>query len=418
MQKHQILIIGGGNAGLAVATQLLIKRPNLDIAILEPSEKHYYQPAWTLVGGGDYNIQDTVRPQADFMPKQVTWYKERVASISPDKNSLTSEQGNEYQYDFLVACPGIQLNWHLIPGLKETLGKNNVTSNYTFETAPYTFECIKNLKDGERAIFTNPITPIKCGGAPQKIMYLAADYCRKNNIKANIQFRSAGGVIFGVKKYADELLKVVANYGIELHLKHELVAIDGENKKATFRIPKGTVIPPHIELLTPCLGVDTNEEEHELITIGFDMIHVTPPQSAPDFIKKSPLADPKNPLGWIEVNKNTLQHVRFANVFACGDATNTPNAKTGAAIRKQAPVLVKNLLHSIDKQAHTGEYTGYGSCPLVVGYGKLILAEFDYNNEPMETFPINQAKPRKSMYLLKKHLLPWLYWNRILTGKA
>lgn len=417
--KHQILIIGGGNAGISVAAQLLRKRPHLDIAILDPADKHYYQPAWTLVGGGDFDAAKTVRSQASVMPAKVKWIKEAVAEIKPGQNELLTENGNTYSYDFLVATPGIQLDWHKIPGLKETLGKNGVTSNYSFETAPYTFECIKALKDGSIALFTNPATPIKCGGAPQKIMYMAADYCKKNGIKANIQFRSAGAVIFGVKKYAAELLKMVDKYGISLNLKHELVAIDGKEKKATFKIPAGVQKPEHIENLTPCLGVDTNiSPEFEFITLKFDMIHVTPPQSAPDFIKRSPLADPHNPLGWIEVDKHSLRHVRFANVFACGDATNTPNAKTGAAIRKQAPVLVQNLLNALDNAQPSAQYEGYGSCPLVVGYNKLILAEFDYQNEPTETFPFNQAKPRWSMYTLKKHALPWLYWNQILKGKA
>lgn len=400
MADYQILVVGGGNAGLSTAAQLLLKDKSLKIGIIEPSEKHYYQPAWTLVGGGTFDINDTVRNEADFIPEGATWIKDAVATFEPEQNQVTCVSGKKYTYDYLVAAPGIQLDWHKVKGLKENLGKNGVTCNYLFQYAPYTFECLKNLKGGN-AIFTSPGTPIKCGGAPQKIMYLAADYLRKKKIlkQTNVQLYTAGTVIFGVPKYATTLSDVVNRYGIKLHFKHELVEIDGEKKIAYFEA-------------TDADGNKTRVEQ------AFDMIHAVPPQSAPDFIKNSPLAMPDNPLGWIDVDMHSMQHVRYPNIFALGDATNTPNAKTGAAVRKQAPVVVKNLLALMHGHKMHGHYLGYGSCPLVTGYGKLVLAEFGYDNKVMETFPFDQAKERFSMWILKKHVLPWMYWNRILTGKA
>jgi len=400
-KHHQVLIIGGGNAGISLAAQLLRKKSDLDIAILDPAEYHYYQPAWTLVGGGVFNINDTRHSEASVIPTGVTWINEAADVFEPEVNRVKTSKGNDFTYDYLVVCPGIQLDWGNIPGLKETLGKNGVCSNYAFEQAPYTFACVKNLKAGQTALFTNPGTPVKCGGAPQKIMYLAADYWRKHGIlqNVNIEYTAAGGIIFGVPKYAESLLKIVEEYGINLDFKHNLVSIDGPGKKATFAV-------------TDADGNVTNVEK------PFDMIHVTPPQSAPDFIKRSPLAQEGNPLGWIDVDKFTFRHTKYANVFGIGDATNTPNAKTGAAIRKQAPVLVEVLLADIAHGHTTATYNGYGSCPLVVGYGRLILAEFDYDNKPVETFPFNQAVPRWSMYQLKRRVLPWLYWNRILKGTA
>lgn len=401
MKTHyQILIVGGGNAGLSVAAQLLLKNSKLEIGIIEPSEKHYYQPAYTLVGGGRFDIEKTRRNEADFIPKNATWIKDEVISFNPDENSLNCKNTGKLTYNYLVVAPGIQLDWHKIKGLKESLGTNGICSNYTFESAPYTWEILKNLGRG-KAIFTNPNTPIKCGGAPQKIMYLAADYLREKGWlkKSEVHFYSGGSIIFGVKKYADVLNKVIERYGIKTHFSHNLVEVDAKTKTAFF---------------------ETKDKENNTIRVAqqFDMLHVTPPQSAPDFIKNSPLAVPDNPLGWIDLNKNTLQHNKYKNIFGCGDAGSTPNAKTGAAIRKQAPVLVKNLLKAIKGEIGTYTYGGYGSCPLITGYGKLVLAEFDYNNNPTETFPFNQAKERYSMWLLKTKVLPWLYWNKILKGKA
>jgi len=392
---HQILIIGGGNAGISVAAQLLNKNKKLDIAIIDPSENHYYQPAWTLVGGGIFDVNDTIKSESSVIPDGVTWIKESVTEIQASSNAVVTNNG-QYSYDYLVVAPGIQLNWNEIKGLEETLGKNGVCSNYSYKIAPYTYECIKNTVSG-RAIFTNPHTPVKCGGAPQKIMYLASDFFRKKGVLNNIQVElwSGGTKLFGVKKYEDALKKVISRYGIKEHYFEKLVEIDGPNKRAKF------------------IGFGENNKEVEN-WINFEMIHVTPPQSAPNFIKNSELS---NAAGWVDVDKHTLQHVRFKNIFSLGDASSLPTGKTGAAIRKQAPVIVANLLHLISNENLTASYNGYSSCPLVTGYGKLILAEFDYDNNPQETFPFNQAKERWSMFLMKKYLLPFLYWTQILKGK-
>jgi len=399
MKTHfEILIIGGGNAGISVSAQILRKRPNADIGIMDPSENHYYQPAFTLVGAGTFDMKKTIRKESDVIPDGVQLIKESASTFLPDENTVVSATNISFTYNQLVVCPGIQLDWSKVKGLKETLGKNGVTSNYSPKLTNYTWECMKAVPKGGTALFTNPNTPVKCGGAPQKIMYLAGDYFRRKGWTGNvkIEFCTAGGVIFGIKKYADSLLKMVDKYKIDLSFKHNLVAIDGPNRKATFDVvdPDGNVAQ---------------------VTKKFDMIHVTPPQSAPDFIKSSPIANEK---GWMDIHKHTMQHNRFSNIWGLGDASGTPNAKTGAAVRKQAPVLVQNLIASMEGTEINASYNGYGSCPLVVGYGKLVLAEFDYDNKPQETFPFDQAKPRWSMWFLKKYILPWMYWNKILKGTA
>lgn len=401
MAKHfQILIVGGGNAGLSVATQLLGKNKNLQIGIIEPSEKHYYQPAWTLVGAGIFDIKKTERNEADFIPKNSTWIKDAVSEFMPQSNSLKCRTGNEYSYNTLIVCPGIQIDWDKIQGLKETLGKNNISSNYLFEAAPYTWEMIKNFKGGT-AIFTNPTSPIKCGGAPHKIMYLAVDYWRKQGIlhKCNVHYLSGASVIFGVKEYAATLTQVVKDGNINPHFGVNVIKIDA-SKQTVYYEEKNAA------------GVISVKE------MKFDICHAVPSQSAPNFIKASPLADANNPYGYVEINKHTMQHIRFANVFSLGDCTNAPCSKTGAAIRKQVPVVVTNVLAVLNQATPSAEYTGYSACPIPTQYGKLMLAEFDYSNTPKMTFPFNQAKPRWSMWLLKTKVLPWLYWNKILKGTA
>jgi sulfide:quinone oxidoreductase len=383
--------------GFRLVPSSCYRNAKLKIGIIDPAESHYYQPAWTLVGGGVYNIDKTRRNEKDVIPKGAEWIRQRAIAFQPDQNMITLDNGESVIYDFLVVAPGIQLNWDAVKGLTDALGKNGVCSNYSFRSAPYTFECIKNLKAG-KAVFHNLHTPVKCGGAPHKIMYLAADYFRRHGYldKIDIQYWSGGTRLFAVEKYEKALKKVVEKGHIKLNFFLRLEEIDGPGKRARFT------------------GFG-DQNRDQTYWVEYDMIHVTPPQSAPDFVKNSPLA---NGAGWVDVNKTTLQHVRYANIFSLGDASSLPTSKTGAAIRKQAPVLVKNLLAAMNNESLTGQYTGYTSCPLVTGYGRLILAEFDYNNQPMETFPFDQSKERWSMYQLKTKVLPWLYWNKILKAKA
>ncbi len=398
MASHQILIVGGGTAGITVAAQLLNKDRGLDVAIVDPSETHYYQPAWTLVGGGTFDRASTARPEKDYIPKGATWIRQAVTALDPAGDRVTLGDGSTVDYQWLILAPGIQIDWQKIGGLTETLGRNGVCSNYGYEECAYTWEAMRAVKAGGTALFTNPNTPIKCGGAPQKIMYLAADHWRKQGIldRVNVRFTSAGGVIFGVEPYKTSLEKVIRRYGIETLWHHNLKKIDGPNRKATYDILR-------------------DGQPVEEVTLDFDMIHVTPPMSAPDFIKRSPLARDGN---WVTVDKHSLRNPDYPNVFALGDAAGTPNAKTGAAVRKQAPVLVTNLLAAMAGGNGTASYNGYGSCPLITGYGKLILAEFDYDNRNTPTFPFDQSKERWSMFVMKKYFLPWMYWNRMLSGKA
>lgn len=419
-RHHQIVIVGGGTAGITVAAQLLRSDKKLDVAIIDPTQKHYYQPAWTLVGAGVYDYKDTERDEAGLIPKNVTWIQQAAQDLLPDENKVTLANGDEVTYDYLVLCPGIQIDLNGIEGLAETLGKNDVCSNYTDPN--YTWEVLQKFKGGT-AIYTQPATPIKCGGAPQKIMYLADDYYQKKGVKdkTKVTFITPGSVIFGVPEFAKTLMEVVNRKGIELRFFHKLTRIDGPNKMAYYSIVGGDGDPAKLYHNKLDLGEQILSPTE--VAIPFDMLHLAPPQSAPDFVKRSKLAHQEGPdKGWINVNINTLQHNMYPNVFGLGDAAGVPTARTGAAVRKQAPVLVGNLVHLIQNKGAAMDpgYQGYSSCPLVTGYGKMVLAEFKYNNvrdsdKLISTF-IDTTKEQYSMWLLKMYGLPYIYWNLMLKG--
>ena len=396
MSNTKIVIVGAGTAGITIAAQLSLTGRKLDITLIDPSAKHYYQPIWTLVGGGVFSKEVSEKDTKDFIPDGCTWIQDFVTAFDPENNTVSTKASGDVSYDYLVVAPGLQVNFAAVPGLKEAMSQANpnVVSNYSYETVDKTFPAIQNFKQGGTAIFTHPNTAVKCGGGPMKIMYLMADYLRKNGKAkgSNIQFYKPGGAIFGVTKYKLALDKVVERYGIDCVWQTHLVEVRGSENIAVFE----------------------NLQTKEIFERKYDFMHVTPPMSSPQFLKDSTLGDAG---GWVDVDIHSLQHKRYANIFSAGDCAALPTAKTGAAVRKQAPVVVQNMLAHLDGKKLEASYDGYSSCPLVTGYGKLILAEFDYDSNPVESFPFDQGKERYSMYALKAYGLPEMYWHGMLRGQ-
>lgn len=393
-RSHEIAIIGGGSAGLSVASRLENRLNDPDVLILDPSEEHYYQPLWTLTGAGIVDREATRRSQDDVVPSEVELLQEAVVKIEPDANRLKTSGGTTVQYEHLVVAPGIQLDWDNIPGLEGNVGGYGICSNYAYDTVNSTRQQLESF-DGGRAVFTMPTTPVKCPGAPQKIVYLADEVFRENGVRdeSELVFLYPGDTIFGVEKYAEPLRDVIDRKDIDVRFETNLVELNPEAREAVYE----------------------NLTTGETHTLDYNMIHVTPPQSAPDFLQSTGLTDDE---GWVDVNRETLQHNQYGSVFALGDASSLPTSKTGAAVRKQAPVLVENLLSVREGNELNERYNGYTACPLVTSKNTVVMAEFDYDGNPRETFPVDQGKERWSMYLVKRYLLPILYWYGMLRGRA
>lgn len=397
--KFEVVIVGAGAGGIAVAASLKARKPGLQIALIDPADIHYYQPGWTMVGGGIFTPEQTAKTMGSLIPKGVHWIKSAVAAFEPKDNAVVLDGCRVVKYDRLIVCPGLKLDWAAVEGLEETLGRNGVTSNYRYDLAPYTWELVQGMSSG-RAIFTQPPMPIKCAGAPQKAMYLSGDAWFRRGVLKNIDinFNNAGGVLFGVKDYVPALEQYIEKYGVTLNFFHNLIAVDGPAKKATFRVAKPDTEPQTVEM-------------------EFDMMHVCPPQVAPDFIRVSPLADAA---GWVDVDQATLRHKTYDNVWSLGDVMNAPNAKTAAAARIQAPVVAENVAADIDGKSPVAQYDGYGSCPLTVERGKIVLAEFGYGGTLKPSFPkwlVDGTKPTHAAWLLKEKMLPPIYWKGMLRGK-
>ncbi len=397
--SYEVVVVGAGAGGIAAAASLKARKPGLEIAIIDPADIHYYQPGWTMVGGGIFDAQSTARTMGSLIPKGVHWIKSAVAAFEPDNNAVILDGCRMVKYKRLIVCPGIKLDWNGIEGLVETLGHNGVTSNYRYDLAPYTWQLVEKMKQGH-AIFTQPPMPIKCAGAPQKAMYLSGDAWHRRGVlkDIDIHFNNSGGVLFAVKDYVPALMEYVKKYDAHLNFFHTLVAVDGPAKKAWFDVAKPD---------TPV----------ERIEMEFDMMHVCPPQTAPDFIRVSPLADAA---GWVDVDPATLRHKTYDNIWSLGDVMNAPNAKTMAAARIQAPIVAENMIANMRGGSPKAQYNGYDSCPLTVERGKIVLAEFGYGGTMLPSFPkalIDGTKPSRAAWFLKEKMLPPIYWKGMLKGR-
>ncbi|REC94805.1 NAD(P)/FAD-dependent oxidoreductase [Kushneria indalinina] len=396
---HDVVVIGGGTAGIAIAQGLRQREAQFDTAIIEPADDHYYQPGWTLVGGGVFEAEKTRKTMEAVLPSGVTRYAQAAAAIDPDRGMVQLGDGRMLYYRALVVAPGLELDWEAIDGLAGALGNHGVTSNYRFDLAPYTWSLVQELHQG-RALFTQPAMPIKCAGAPQKAMYLACDHWRRQGKLHNIsvQFHNVGGALFGGPAYIPALMEYVERYGIHLAFYQQLVAVDGERRQAHFVIH----------------DADGRQREH---VESFDMLHVVPPQRAPALVRDSRLA---NDAGWLDLHPNSLQHQNHPAIFGAGDVSATPNAKTAAAVRVQAPIVADNVVAYLQGRPLSPRYQGYGACPLTVANGRVVLAEFGYGGELMPTLPgwLNDGQRATALaWQLKAHLMPAMYWQMMLKGR-
>ncbi len=438
--KGKILIVGGGLAGVSTAARLSSALGNPDITIIEPNEKSVsYQPGQTLVGGGIWDKSEIIYNTKDFMPDGVKWIKDVATEFNPESNKVKTAKNGEISYDYLIVATGLVLDYGQIAGLDGTitslgpngdaqkvLGKNGIHSIYFADGAVDTWKGIQKLvsdaKAGKelKALFTHPNTPIKCGGAPKKIMYLTDARLREAGKEArnyvDMTFLPNGGKMFGVPEYHNAIVNQFKERDFKWEYKTNLVEIDPAGKTATFDhrwLEKGEWDPDFEEFeMIP---------QSKRITRTFDFIHVTPPQRAPDAVKNSSLAWQKGSAakgGWLELNKETLQHTRYKNVFGLGDVAGIPMGKTGGSVRKQYKVLVDNVVSAMEDKELTSKYAGYTVCPLITSIGTVMLAEFDWTKKPTPMAPLDPSQERWIWWLLKLYMLKPMTIYGMLPGKA
>lgn len=394
----RVVIVGGGSAGVSVAARLR-RAGEDDIVLVDPAAWHYYQPLWTLVGAGVVPIETSRRRQGRLVPRGVAWVRDAVVELDADRRTVVTASGARIGYDVLVCCPGLELAFDLVPGLADALARPAATTNYTAELAPKTAELVRRFRGG-RALFCAPGSPIKCPGAPQKAAYLSCDHWQRSGVLADaeVTYATGAGGIFGVPEFARVLEGVVERYGITTRFSSELVEVDPERRTA---------------------NIETSGPEGKTRTsLDYDLLWAAPPQRAPGFVREGALGG-AGPFGWVPVDRHTLRHIGHPEVFALGDVCDAPTSKTGAAIRRQAPVVAANVIAVLKGREPLARYDGYAACPFTTARGKMLLAEFDYSLTPHPTVPcIDTQQERRDMWLLKRYGLPAFYWQVMLRGRG
>lgn len=402
----KVLVVGGGAAGISVAARLKGRLPNGKITIVDPAEKHFYQPGFTFIGAGVWGKDDVWMKEADLIPPGVIWVQEAVVSLDPAKNVAVTSGGKRLDYDFLVLCPGLQENWSLVEGItRETLGVGNAHSIYDWEGSVRTWKAVSEFAaKGGRGVFADTWTKHKCGGAPKKICLLTEHLSRLNGTREKLSFGyfTAEKALYDVPHYVPRLEAIYRERNVPIRVNAKLTGVDTAAKKAHFEDRK------------------TGEKWIE----EYDILHFAPPQSAPDFVREAGLGWTEGKLAreaWAMVDKSTLVHLKYGNVIALGDVAGIPTSKTSAAIRKQAPIAVENLLSLIAGEEPKATYDGYAACPIITDYGHVIMAEFDYAKRPATSFPLNfldTSKELRSGWWLKKYVLKPMYFQLMLRGLA
>lgn len=393
---HRVVVVGGGNGGVSAAARL--QRQGVDdIALIEPKDTHEYQPLFSHVAGGTARISETVRPQGSVIPDGVRWIQDAVTSVDPHRSTVRLASGGEVGYDHLVLSPGMQKDWASVPGLAESIGTGDVTTHYEGDLAARTSLRLRDLRRGT-VVFTQPAGPASCAGASQKPMYQACDYWQRTGVLDDIRVVLVvpETTVFGIPAFDREIQRAIDRYGIELRTESALIELDAAASEVVIASPSG------------------------IERIRFDLVNVVPPQSAPDWIRESGLAAAGDADGFVDVDPETLRHTRFGNVWAIGDAARTTNSKSGGALRKQTMVLAKNLAAVAGGGEPRARYDGYGVCPMTVSRSSVVWAEFGPSGELMPTIPFFRRMYRESAlsWFFDRRVLPWVYWNLILTGRV
>ena len=410
--KAKIVVIGGGAAGISAAARLMMILKEPDITIIDPSDKHFYQPGFTLIASGVYSPDEVYKSQADCIPSGAKWVKDSVVALDADKRIVTTSKGEKISYDFLVLTPGLVYDWDLIEGIDpKALGTGNAHCIYEHEGAIKTWDAIqKFVKNGGKGIFTDTYTKHKCGGAPKKITLLTEHLARKNGTRERLSFNfyTASPELYDVPYYTPRLLEIYAERNVPINLNTRIVGVDTAARKVHFRKTEKSA--------DGSAKVSDFKEDYEFL-------HFLPPMGTPKFVRESGLSATNGSHakeGWVDVDKGTLVSKKYPNIISFGDASNLPTSKTSAAIRKQVPIAVANLVSIMEGKQPQQIYDGYAACPIITDYGHVLMCEFDYSKKQKNTFPLpllfDMSKEQYVAWLMKVYLLKPMYFYGMLNG--
>lgn len=398
--NEKIVIVGGGLAGISTAARLKNRLDNPDITIIEPEPlSASYQRGLTLVAAGIWDISQIQYNRDDKIPHGIKLIKGRATSFDPQNNTLTVDNKDLIAYKQLILATGVALNYAGIKGLSSSitsftkntdllknsgLTKNGLHSIFFRDGASATWRAIQQLIQKAKthtsttklqAIFTHPNTEINCESASINIMYLVHSRLIEAKVRDKITmiYNTSSTNLHNVIEFHDAILKQFKQKNFIYNYSHNLFEINPENKVAIFE---------------KYSQLDTKNEKIEM---AYDFIHITPPMKEHNEITTSPLGSLKDQT---LMNKETLQHVKFKNVWAI----------ESSSVSAKHKVLVDNIISHMQNKNSSSKYTGYKAESFITNMGTAMLAEYDWSMKQQPSFPLNPMQARWIWWLMELYI--------------
>lgn len=413
-KKVRIVIVGGGTGGIIATARLRRSVPHAEIILISPNQTHLYQSGQTFVAAGLYIQADNERKTSEILPDNVKWLQERVVSFEPDNNTVHTDKSGAIKYNFLVIALGVEYDYSRIKGLDSSMiGENGIASVYLNDTITGTalggnitkswFEQIHNMASRKeiKVLCTEPDTPIKGMGSSLDVLFLGNDIAKgnglsfKKDVHKNVKFTfvRADEHLFAIKNFNAAIKqKIDREKNMDTLLGYNLTEIDAQQKIATF---------------------DVNNKK---IKMNYDFIHITPAMQVPKVLRDSSLVIKEGKYkGYLAVDKKTLQHLKYKNIFGLGDVLGIPLAKTAGSAQKQGVVIQDNITSAIKGNKLSMAFDGYTIAPIKTKFGEIMLAEVK-GTQVLSKFGLSPYKSRWIWWALDLHLARKAYFSLMMRG--
>ena len=391
----RIVILGGGTGGTLVANRLQRDcGSHASITVVDHDDEHVYQPGLLFVPFGLAEPREVVRPRHAQLRRGIRFLQDEVESVDTSTSTVHLAVGGDLPYDALVIASGAVLQPEETEGLPGPEWGRSIHTFYSLPGATALRRALDDIDEG-RIVVNVVDMPIKCPVAPLEFCFLADWRLRERGIRDRVTLTYATPLdgAFTKPVASATLDELLGEKGIEVEAEFATGRVDAAER-----------------------SIHSWDER----AIGYDLLVTIPAHGGAPYVERSPgLGDP---LGFVPVDRATLQSRAAPNVFAIGDAADVPTSKAGSVTHFEGEAVAMNVQRHLERDDLTGFYDGHANCFVETGFHRALLIDFDYEHEPLPgRFPDPYLGPfpllaeSRLNHLAKLAFQP-LYWNVLLPG--